>query len=86
MACLKVVKGGTPSKSPDWDIINLNQVSGVKVNVNSTLDPGLIELGLKWLIGPGLKKEFGVKDGWWWDGGRGERRVLWKEVAVQVPM
>lgn len=80
------VEEWTPFKSPNWDMLNLNQTGGVEVDVNSALDLGLNGMGLKWMIGPGLKKEFVVENGCGWDGGRGERCAFWKAVAGQVPM
>lgn len=73
-------------KSPKWPMLNLNQTGGVEVPVNSTLDPGLNELGAKWRVGPGLKNEFEVVDGFEWEGGRTERCEYWRRVAGKVPM
>lgn len=35
--------------------------------------------------GPGLKNNISVVDAWAWEGGRGKRCEVWRELGVWVP-
>ncbi|KAJ4988308.1 carboxylesterase 2 [Stagonosporopsis vannaccii] len=67
-------------------ILNLNQTGGVLEPANRTLVPALGQVNATWAVGPGLKNDFGVVDGYEWEGGRGARCEFWRSVAKRVPM
>lgn len=71
---------------PGYPMLNQNQTGGVEVPVNSTLDASLNQLGAKWLVGPGLRNDFEVVNGFEWEEERGERCEFWRRIAEKVPM
>lgn len=73
---------------PSWRVdqrlqANLNQTGGSLTTGTDNADPyhDIIQT----YVEPGLVPDFGIVDGYTWEGGRGERCDFWRSIGASVP-
>lgn len=67
-----------------YKMLNINMTGGSPEVLSSTFSDGSV-VNVTQMIGPGLQARFQVVDAWSWEGGRGQRCELWKDLGDSVP-
>lgn len=67
-----------------YKMLNINMTGGHSETLSYTFGDGTI-VNLTQMIGPGLEARFDVVDAWSWEGMRGRRCELWRDLGASVP-
>ena len=67
-----------------YKMLNINMTGGSPEVLSSVFGDGSV-VNVTEMIGPGLEARFHTVDAWSWEGARGQRCELWKDLGISVP-
>lgn len=70
--------------NPGYRMLNINMTGGKLEVLSYTFRDGTT-VNVTQMIGPGLEARFQTVDAWAWEGARGPRCELWKDLGASVP-
>lgn len=74
----------TTTEDRVYKMLNINMTGGSPEVLSYTAGDGTA-INVTQMIGPGLEARFQIVDAWSWEGVRGRRCELWKDLGASVP-
>lgn len=84
MATGNWVEWSEDAENGGHNMLNINMTGGVP-EVISWTPTGGTAINVTQMIEPGLSARFSMVDAWYWEGGRGQRCAIWKDLGASVP-